>query len=233
MMKNMKLPLIRKRERYTENDALLSEYFIKCLNSKKEFPKIQKASIESGISTSTISRYVRRKGFISYEDMKSQMIRESLDKGVDDYGLVNFLRNAKEHDMNIVIISSAFTKTLAVHLSERLKYLKYRVRIAEENLDNELPKLTSKDCVIATTLTMESARAQKAFDYFMKHKNPIFIITTVDIDICKYSENFMFAALTNYSYANDFRYSGYQAVRQIFNMIDDCLNIVHMELHEK
>lgn len=233
MKLQIKIPHIKKRQRYSENDDILSAYFVKCINTKKELPKIQAAASESGVSTSTISRYVRRKGFLSYEDMKSSMVRELLAKDFNDHGFVDFLMKAKERDDSILIINSIFTQALASHIEGRLKHLKFKVRIAEIDLDKEFPKFHDHDAVIGLSLSMNSARANKAIEYFKVNQLPVFMITTVHLDWSKFTPNFQFAELTEFAYTQDFRYSGYQAVRQLFNLIDDCLNEVHMKLQEE
>lgn len=230
---HVKLPHIKKRQRFSENDEVLSQYFIKCLNTKKELPKIQAAAAESGVSTSTISRYVRRKGFQSYEDMKASMIREFFSKEFNDHGFVDFLLAAKERDDTILIINSIFTAPIATHIEARLKHLKFKCRIAEIDLDKEFPKFHDHDAVIGLSLSMNSARANKAMEYFKKNQLPVFVITTVHVDKSKFTKNFQFATLTEYEYTQDFRYSGYQAARQLHNLIDDCLNEVHIKLHEE
>lgn len=210
--------------RWTQNEKRLWEYFEDKIRVGQA-PKIITVANETQISPATISRYARRRGYMSYSDMLSSLIREKAKGTIEDRGFINFLKEAKINDSEIVIICSYFTDVIGVHLKARLASLNFKVRIAQQDLSQELPSLQKNAVVIGITLTMESARAIKAIDFLKKSNHKTFVVTTVDVPESEYKGyNVQFATFTEMSRCKDYKNTGWESLRLLFDFLDDCMN---------
>lgn len=218
--------------RWTQNEKRLWEYF-EDKAKLNQAPKIITVASETNISPATISRYARRRGYMSYSDMLSCLLRENAKGQINDKGFIDFLKQAKADDAEIVIICSYFTEVIGMHLKIRLSNLNFRVRIAQQDLNVDLPLLSKNAVVIGITLTMESARALKAIEFLKKSNHKTFVVTTVDVDETEAEGyNVQFATFPEMSKSKDFKNSEWESLRRLFDFLDDCMNTIHSRANE-
>lgn len=213
-------------QRYTGNDARLSKYILERTKNNKPLPYMTVIAEETGVSVATISRYAKRRGFYSFAEMRASFNKELEKAAFNDHGFVTWLEKASA--FNVVVITSQFTATLGHLINTRLKELKVSVRIVDihDNIDQELAKIKKEDYIIAISLSGQSARVNKTFDKLKN--NHTYFITTMPIKRVV-PKTFKVASLTDFMYTQDDKFEGHKTVRELFNWIDDCLNIFHIK----
>lgn len=210
-------------QKYTKNDSKLSKYILNKTKEGKNLPYMTVIAAESGVSVATISRYAKRKGFYSFADMRATFNKGLAQPSFDDFGIVDKILNAK----NIVVVASHFTKVLGEYIHSRLSYLKVPVSIIrDKNFDEKINEIPEDSLIICISLTGWSLRVEKTIK--QNPNNEIIMITTV-----KYKtkhKKVTVVPLTGYGYDSDDHFEGYKSIRNIYNWLDDCLNILHLRL---
>lgn len=148
-----------------QNYLKLEKYFAQCIESNIEIPFITKASVDTGISAATITRFARKNGYYGYPDMRSELlkkitvgIKEEKEYTAKAIKLMEFLHQNEK----IIIYTSVSTKPVGYFLLDRLKTMKSNVVMLED-----LSTLSTLDhAAITITVSGESARIEK----FMKNK---------------------------------------------------------------
>lgn len=210
-------------QKYTKNDSKLSKYILSKTKEGKNLPYMTVIAAESGVSVATISRYAKRKGFYSFADMRATFNKGLAQPSFDDHGIVEKILDAKR----VVVIASNFTKVLGEYIHSRLSYLKVPVEIIrEKDFDKQINEIPKDSLIICISLSGWSLRVEKTIE--QNQSNNIILITTV-----KYKTKHKKVAvvpLTDYGYDSDDHFEGYQSIRNIYNWLDDCLNILHLRL---
>lgn len=210
-------------QKYTKNDAILSKYILNKTSEGKSLPYMTVIAAESGVSVATISRYAKRKGFYSFADMRATFNKGITQPNFNDYGIVDKILHAK----HVVVVSSHFTKVLGEYIHHRLSYLKIPVSIIRESqFDEKVNAIEDDSLIICISLTGWSLRVEKTIK--QNPKNEILMLTTV-----KYKtkhKKVSVIPLTEYNYDSDDHFEGYQSIRNLYNWLDDSLNILHLKL---
>lgn len=205
----------------SKNDLLLDKYIEKKIKESKKIPYMTSISQDTNISIATISRYAKRKGFYSFAEMRAFYNKSKKKKVLQDYGLIKEIENSK----SVIIITSKFTKMLGVYLRDRLNYLRIKNTMIDKNNYEEIENVSSDSLVIAFSISLESLFLAKALNKLEKNKK--ILITSVKYK--KAFENVKTIELTQFNYENDYKFEGFDTLRNIYLWLDDCLNSLHLK----
>lgn len=155
------------------NFIQLENYFNDLVNSNQDIPFITGASIETGISAATISRFAKQKGFYGYPDYRASLMNsvtgpeKDLTFSEEAIKLFDFLSNNDK----IVIYTSQSTKPIGHFLLDRLKTFKEDVVM----LEDLFALSTAEYGAITISVSNESARVDKFLSGSKKFKEVISI----------------------------------------------------------
>lgn len=222
---------MKKITRNTNNQDILSEYFLNKSINRELIPTLQKISKDTGVDISVISRYAKRKGFYNFPELRAIFNKSLLATQIDDidHGFLNFLRT---HD-SFSIITSKSTIILGIYIKERLSALGIKATIMPliSTYEDQEESFTfdKDDSLIVTTLSSDSDRVSK---FVGKNKDrQIFYITTEDITTKR--ENLKLCVLREFKYIKRDSYEVFKTIRKIMEWLDDVMNVYHIETMNK
>ena len=210
-------------QKYTKNDSKLSQYILGRSKAGKGLPYMTVIAAESGVSVATISRYAKRKGFYSFAEMRATFNKGLISPTFNDFGLVEKIQKAKK----ITVVSSDFSKVIGEYIHARLKYLKKNIEIiGKEDFDKHIDEIPKSNLIICISMTGWSLRVEKTIK--RKIDNDVVLLTAANYKSKR--NKLTVISLEEYKMENDEHFEGWKTIRNVYNWVDDVLNIYHLKL---
>ena len=211
--------------RITINDKKLSNYFRDKAAENNQIPYLPKISEETGISTATISRFAKRKGYYNFSEMRAKFNKSIEHNEFTDQGLGKFLKHIKKH--TLYLISSKSTRILSLHIKLRLELIGINAVILKNDitLSAQFDLIQKGDRVMFFSISGDTNSFHK-WTKTKKINETIFISTkksTAENDHTNY------IILKEYKPVTYSKLDVSESVKNIFLWLDQIINIFQIE----